>query len=114
MPNFILTFYVRILAAFCDKQTIFNAAACQRLYDTVVAVINALLGLVGGLSVLFLVIAGVRYISAAGNDEQIKKAKSTIIYAIIGLVIAIVSFVIVYAVNSALNPPAAAPIPPAK
>lgn len=45
-----------------------------------------------------IVVAGLMYVTAAGKDEQIKKAKTTIIYAIAGLLLLLLSFSIVNAV----------------
>ncbi|MBD3361044.1 hypothetical protein GF366_04575 [Candidatus Peregrinibacteria bacterium] len=54
-----------------------------------------LIGFIGGLSLLFLVIAGVRFVTAYGNEEAIEKAKKQAIYATVGLVIALLSYTIV-------------------
>jgi Type IV secretion system pilin len=59
-----------------------------------------LVGFVGMLSVLMLLIAGVRFSMAYGNDEAIQKAKDQAIYALIGLVIAILSYTIVRIVTN--------------
>ena len=55
--------------------------------------------IIGGIAFLFLIIGGVRYITAGGNAESIQKAKNQITYSLIGLVIAasaatIVNFVL--------------------
>lgn len=50
-----------------------------------------LLGLVGGLTILFLIIGGVQYITSAGNTARAEAAKKTITYAIIGLIIVILT-----------------------
>jgi len=49
------------------------------------------LGIIGLLSILFLIIGGYQYITAAGSPEKIQKAKSTILYSIIGLVVALLA-----------------------
>lgn len=54
-----------------------------------------MIGTVAALSLLFLVIAGVRYAMVYGNDEDAQKAKKQIIYAIVGLVVALMSWTIV-------------------
>ncbi|MFH1533880.1 MAG: hypothetical protein ABID64_03030 [Nitrospirota bacterium] len=53
------------------------------------------IGFVGILSVLFLLIAGVRFATAYGNDESIQKAKDQAMYALIGLVLALLSYTII-------------------
>jgi hypothetical protein len=49
----------------------------------------------GVAAVLFIIIGGIQILTAYGNDEAIGKAKKTIEYAIIGLLIAILSYAIV-------------------
>jgi len=61
--------------------------------------LNIVIGVVAALSLLFVVIGGFRYVLSDGNPQAASTAKSTIIYAIVGLVVAlsaelIVSFVI--------------------
>ena len=50
-----------------------------------------IIGLVGGLAVLFLVYGGFQYMTSSGNPKQVETAKKTITYAIIGLVIVVLS-----------------------
>ena len=42
---------------------------------------------VGIAAVVMIIVAGARYVTSAGNDEAVKKAKSTLLYAIAGLII---------------------------
>ena len=58
-------------------------------------VTNALLGIAGSLSVIFLIVGGIMYTTSAGNENTTKKAKSTITGAIVGLIICVMSFAIV-------------------
>jgi len=62
------------------------------------AVVNLLLFAVGGIAIIMIIIGGLRYVLSAGNPAGVQDAKNTILYAIVGLVIAggayaIVSFV---------------------
>lgn len=50
---------------------------------------------VGAISVLFIVIGGVRYVVSNGNSSQVETAKQTITYAIVGLVVSILAAAIV-------------------
>ncbi len=54
-----------------------------------------LIGIVGGTSILFLVIAGVRFSTAYGNDETIQKAKNQAIWAVVATVLALLAYTIV-------------------
>ena len=58
-------------------------------------VTNALLGIAGSLSVIFLIVGGIMYTTSAGNESTTKKAKGTITGAIVGLIICIMAFAIV-------------------
>lgn len=49
----------------------------------------------GALAVLMIVIGGLRFVSAQGNPSEIAKARQTILYALIGLVLAISAQIIV-------------------
>jgi len=57
--------------------------------------LNVLLGLIGTLSVLMLVVGGIMYMTSGGDDTRAETAKNTIKYAIIGLIVAIISLIIV-------------------
>lgn len=58
-------------------------------------VINAILVVLGMIAVIMIVIGGIRYTTSNGDSGQIKSAKDTILYAVIGLVVAILAFAIV-------------------
>lgn len=54
-------------------------------------ILQDLFGVVGALSLLFLIIGGFRYILSGGEPQNSAAAKGTILYAIVGLIIAIVA-----------------------
>lgn len=58
-------------------------------------VINLLMTLAGVIAVIVIIIGGIRYTTSGGDAGNTKSAKNTILYAIIGLVVAIMSFAIV-------------------
>ncbi|HEU4830723.1 MAG TPA: hypothetical protein VFS65_00955, partial [Candidatus Saccharimonadales bacterium] len=51
-----------------------------------------LLFIVGALSVIMLVIGGLRYVVSGGNSTAVTGAKNTILYAIVGLVVAFLAY----------------------
>jgi hypothetical protein len=63
--------------------------------DLIVRVLRVLLFFAGGIAVLFLIIGGYWYITSAGNEEQAEKGRKTLINAIIGIVIIVLSYVII-------------------
>ena len=73
------------------------------LEDIIRIVINAILFLIGIVAVIMIIISGFRYIMAQGDTGQVTTAKNTLLYSIIGLVIAIAAFAIVNFVLDAFN-----------
>ena len=58
-------------------------------------VVNTLLFFIGALSVVMIIIGGIRYVTYNGEASRLATAKSIITYAIVGLVVAILSYAIV-------------------
>ena len=58
-------------------------------------VTNTLLLGIGFVSVVMLIIGGFRYVLSNGNEKSVTAAKDTILYAIIGVVIALLAFAII-------------------
>lgn len=58
-------------------------------------VVNVLLLAVGIISVIMVIVGGIRYALSGGDENNTKAAKNTITYAIVGLVISILAFAIV-------------------
>lgn len=54
-----------------------------------------LIGLISALALIFVIIGGVRYVTAYGDEEKISNAKNQVMYAIVGFIIAILSYTIV-------------------
>ena len=68
-----------------------------------VTVANTLIFLVGAVAVIFLIIGGLRYVVSNGDSKAVEGAKNTILYAIVGIVVAVISFALVQFVISSLN-----------
>ena len=58
-------------------------------------IIQLLLGLAGGVAVLFVIIGGFWYVTSAGNEEQAEKGRKTLTNSIIGLVVIILAATII-------------------
>lgn len=63
--------------------------------DKIASVADTAIGAIGIIAVIMLVYGGYLYVTAGTNEDNTKKAKSIILYAFIGLAIAILSYVIV-------------------
>ncbi len=66
-------------------------------------VTNILLFLVGAISVIMLIIGGIRYVISGGDQAQVTAAKNTILYAIVGIVVAFLAYAAVNFVTQALS-----------
>ncbi|HEX8390078.1 MAG TPA: pilin [Candidatus Saccharimonadales bacterium] len=65
-------------------------------------VVNILLFVIGAVAVVMIIIGGIRYTTSNGDSSQVSSAKSTILYAVVGLILAIASFAIVSFVLDAI------------
>lgn len=65
------------------------------LQSTIADVFTIVFGILGALSVLIITIAGLQYIFSSGDPAKTAKAKDTIMYAVIGLVVAIFAVTII-------------------
>jgi hypothetical protein len=65
---------------------------------------DTLIFIVGAVAVIMLIIGGLRYVISQGSKDSVASAKDTILYAIIGIVVAILAFAIVQFVTGSLAP----------
>lgn len=56
---------------------------------------NVMLYLVGAVSVIMLIIGGIRYVISGGDSTAVSGAKNTILYAIVGIVVSILAYAVV-------------------
>ncbi len=66
---------------------------------------NTIIFLVGAVAVIVLIIGGFRYIISQGDAAQVKAAKDTILYAVIGVIVAILAYAIVHFISISFPPP---------
>ena len=70
---------------------------------------NVLLYLIGAISVIMVIVGGLRYVLSGGNSANITAAKNTILYAIVGVIVAILAYAAVnfvigsFANNTGIN-----------
>lgn len=58
-------------------------------------ILNTILALLALLAVLGFVISGVMFITAGGNDDRLKSAKAWLLYSIVGIVVALIGYIVV-------------------
>jgi hypothetical protein len=56
---------------------------------------NVLLFIIGAISVIMLIIGGIRYVVSGGDSAAVTSAKNTILYAVVGVVVAILAYALV-------------------
>ena len=82
-------------------QAVKDAAGCSSnvtadpLPTVIQKILNAIIGVLGIVAVIFIIVGGVNYMTSAGDSAKAKKAKDTILYAVIGLVVCVLAFAIV-------------------
>ena len=69
-----------------------NANSFTNLIENI---INLLLFIIGAIAVIMIIIGGIRYTLSNGDQGAVTSAKNTILYAVVGLVIAIMAYAIV-------------------
>lgn len=79
-----------------DEQSdcLFGGGSCSGdgIFKTIT---NVLLFIVGAISVIMLIIGGIRYTISGGDSSQVTSAKNTILYAIIGIIVSLLAFAVV-------------------
>jgi hypothetical protein len=97
-----------------DQYTAINGIQCAKGNGTpsqlfgagsiFTTIVNVLLFIIGAISVIMLIIGGIRYTISNGDSGAVTSAKNTILYAIVGLIIAFLAFAIVNWVLGAVTP----------
>lgn len=76
-----------------------KAAGCSgntdALPEILITILNSIIAIAGLIAVIYVIIGGVNYMTSAGDANKLEKARKTILYAVIGLVICALAFVIV-------------------
>ena len=72
------------------------------LNQVLTLITNTLMVVIGALAVFFIIFGGVKYLTSGGDKDKVTSAKNTILYAVIGLVIALLARVIVQLVLNAM------------
>ena len=57
--------------------------------------VNTLIYILGAIAVIMIVVGGIRYTTSNGDASGIKSAKDTILYAVVGVVVALLAYSIV-------------------
>ncbi|MBR3131974.1 hypothetical protein IKG33_00970 [Candidatus Saccharibacteria bacterium] len=116
LSSFLFFFSPTVSAAKCSNDvcnsdkypaSVKSACGCKAQADTFSSVIQNILSAViavsGLVAVVFIVIGGINYMTSTGDPGKTKKAKDTILYALIGLIICALAFAIVNWAATTIN-----------
>lgn len=73
------------------------------IYNIISNTLSWLLAVLGFIAVMGFVISGIMYLTAAGDEGQAEKAKNAMMYSIIGVIVALMGYVVIAAINAWLG-----------
>ena len=85
-----------------DDATCPDETSEEPVYNIINTIIDVFSIVVGAVSVIMIIIGGLRYITSSGDSSNVTAARNTILYAVVGLVIVIFAQTIVKFVVSRL------------
>lgn len=89
-----------------DAQNLLNQItpswAPTSLTGAIQVILSSVLAIVLLIALVMLIIGGIRYTTSSGNADAVKGAKNQILYAIIGVVVVVLSFAVVQFIFNAL------------
>ena len=59
------------------------------------SIIDVLLFIVGAVAVIMIIVGGIKYVTSGGDQNNVKSAKDTILYSVIGLIVALLAYAFV-------------------
>ena len=93
------------IASGCSKEDLIDSSTnVNNLEDTIIGILNGVIGLLSVVAIIVIIIGGVRYMTSSGDSAKLTKARDTILYAAIGLIICALAAVIVnFVVNNLIK-----------
>ena len=93
-----------------------NSVYCQnkdkgegQVNGIIKTIVEVLLTAVGAISIIMIVIGGILFALSSGDTQKAAKARSTILYAVVGLIVSVFASAIVNFVFDGFNKPPAKP-----
>ena len=74
----------------CDANSTPLFENINDVWSILAAVVEIVLFVAGVAAVVFMIIGAIRYITSQGQPEQTKRARQSLIYAVVGLVVSII------------------------
>jgi hypothetical protein len=81
----------------------YNSASTSSVQNLLTTAVNIFSIVVGIIAVIMIVVGGFKYITSGGESSKVSGAQSTILYALVGLVIVVLAQVIVHFVLNRAN-----------
>lgn len=72
-----------------------NAGSVSSLQNVITNILYSIIAVSGLVAAIFIIIGGINYMTSGGDSAKVQKAKNTILYACIGLIICALAFAIV-------------------
>ena len=94
------------IAAACDPDAWFFCNPIPSIGTIVEAgeiMLGYILGLIGSVALLFIIVAGIMYMTSAGNEERISSSKKILSGAVIGLMIALLAYGLLHVIMTVLG-----------
>ncbi len=96
-----------VLADECPEGSQSKVCAASNPNDEIGAILgtitNVLFFIIGALAVIMIIYSGIRYTTSAGNPAGVTAAKNSLIYSVVGLVVAILAYAIVKYIVTSLS-----------
>lgn len=95
--------FIPSLAKAQEKVKLPNPLKAESIPELSGQIINGLLGVTGAVTLFMLVLGGIMWMTSGGSADKLKKGKDTILWAILGLVIIFMSYIIINFVFSIIG-----------
>ncbi len=86
----------------CPEYAGTEIADTADLTSIVHTIINIIIGIVGFVAVVVMILGGISFITSQGDTTKVTKARNTILYGVVGLIVALLAFAIVNFVLSSV------------
>jgi len=86
-----------------ELHSIFPGLSIQPIQDIIENLVQWFLYIIGFLAIIAFIVSAIQYFMAGADEDMAKKAKSSMLYAIIGVIVALSGLVIIYAIDTILN-----------
>ena len=79
----------------CPEWNNSQLAKQDNLMGTLQVVVNVIVGVIGFVAVIMMIMGGISFVTSQGDASKVAKARNTILYGVVGLIVALLAFAIV-------------------